>query len=158
MGFAHRSDPFSQPSGSSTVAKKLSGSSSFLLLKASSSCLFLVFLKRPSRHGRDQKTFSAGPRSFSSKRVVVPRKQFCPESNPFLTHDTVESPAKICSSCTLNSHESRRLQSDRRDLVQPRPWLTTALTKSFLLRRQLHSTGQTIVRSFGSQFLLRSSH
>ena len=49
---------------------------------------------RPSRHRRDQKTFSAGPRSFNSKELWFPEACGLQESNPFLTRGTVESPAK----------------------------------------------------------------
>ena len=115
-GLARRGDPFSQPSGSSAfLADALAGlirterSGRDVSCPAPSGSVFLVsrsittrarFGKRvrspalrPSRHRRDQKTFSAGPRSFNSKECGS-RKLLPPGSNPFLTRGTVESPAK----------------------------------------------------------------
>jgi hypothetical protein len=94
-GLARRGDPFSQPSGSSAfLADALAGlirterSGPDVSCPAPSGSVFLVnrsittrvgFGKRvrspalrPSRHRRDQKTFSAGPRSFNSKELWFP--------------------------------------------------------------------------------------
>ncbi len=48
----------------------------------------------PSRHRRDQKTFSAGPRSFTGQEFWFPESSRLPRANLFLTRGTVESSAK----------------------------------------------------------------
>jgi len=97
VGCAHRDDPFSQPSGSSAFWADVLAESNFepkgadrtspALLPPARFSWSTVLLPhalvlgkrvrsptlRPSRHRRDQKTFSAGPRSFNSKVLWFPR-------------------------------------------------------------------------------------
>ena len=142
---APRGDPFSQPSGSSAFWIG-AGFPIFRTERSVPDCsrpcsLRLGFLGqpfyyqtrcfwqarapilRPSRHKRDQKTFSAGPRSFNSKELWFPGNSLgLPGANPFLTRGTVESPAKCLElKRTAASNQTVGL------FVQPLCWLTAAL-------------------------------
>ena len=81
---------------------------------------------RPSRHWRDQKTFSAGPRSFSSKEVWVP-------GNPSQVQPVSDSrhgriACKVSLSCTLlNPKRAATSNQSTGLLVQPLSWLAAAL-------------------------------
>jgi hypothetical protein len=73
-----------------------------------------------------QKTFSAGPCSFSAKEFWFPGTLARPRSNPFLTHDTVESPANF--SAPLSKEQRAAASNQPRGIkVQPLRWLTAAL-------------------------------
>ena len=75
-----------------------------------------------------QKTFSAGPCSFSFKELWFAEASRPPASNLPLTHGTVESLSKLFS--TVKGLEERgRLQSVPRAFTNPFLWLTTALLK-----------------------------
>jgi hypothetical protein len=66
---------------------------------------------RPSRHRRDQKTFSAGPRSFSAKEFWF-RKGSTLLVQPVADSRYGRIAGKVSGSCSmLNLTESRRLQS-----------------------------------------------
>ena len=90
----HRGDPFSHPSGSSAVDKN-SSVLSFLYIKNFFVFVFLAIDLRPSR-------FSGTRKPSVPVRVHSVRESFgftdsrcqAPASNPLLTRDTVESPAK----------------------------------------------------------------
>jgi len=84
-----------------------------------------LFFRRPSRRWQDQKTFSVGPRSFNIKELWFPVTGCASGSNPFLTRDTIESPAKILRAAPYIFRESRRFQSNRRASA-PTPSLANA--------------------------------
>jgi hypothetical protein len=104
----------------------------FFILQLLRLCLSLLlsFLQAPIPLQQDQKTFSVGPRSLRIKELWFPGTGCCPGSNPFLTRDTIESPAKILFELHSNLSESRRFQSVNMVEVQPLRWLAAALEKS----------------------------
>ena len=71
--------------------------------------------RRPSRHRRDQKTFSAGPRSFNSKELWFPGSVTASGVQPVADSRHGRIACKVSLSCTkINLKESRRLQSNHR--------------------------------------------
>jgi hypothetical protein len=147
VGRAQRGDPFSQPSGSSACWADVLTASTFepkgadqiapaLLPPARfswSGMLLpdaLVFDKRagsparrPSRHRRDQKTFSAGPRSFNTKELWFPGNSSASGVQPVCDSRHGRIACKVSLSCTnIYCKESSRLQSNHRDLC-PTPLL-----------------------------------
>jgi len=72
---------------------------------------------RPSRQGRDQKTFSAGPRSFNSKELWFPESRTASGVQPVCDSRHGRIACKVSLSCTNSKRkESRRLQSNHRAL------------------------------------------
>ena len=154
MGWAHRGDPFSQPSGSSAfLADALAGlirterSGPDVSCPAPSGSVFLVnrsittrvgFGKRvrspalrPSRHRRDQKTFSAGPRSFNSKELWFPGSIPASGVQPVSDSRHGRITCKAYLSCVkIKGKESRRLQSNHRALG-PTPFLAGGGSQKF---------------------------
>ena len=72
---------------------------------------------RPSRHQRDQKTFSAGPCSFNSKELWFPESIAASGVQPVADSRHGRIACKVSLSCTnIYLQESRRLQSNHRAL------------------------------------------
>jgi hypothetical protein len=79
--------------------------------------------RRPSRHRRDQKTFSAGPRSFNSKELWFPGSIPASGGQPVSDSRHGRITCKAYLSCiNIKLKESRRLQSTHRALG-PTPFL-----------------------------------
>jgi hypothetical protein len=77
--------------------------------------------RRPSRHRRDQKTFSAGPRSFSSKELWFPERMTASGVQPVCDSRHGRIACKVSLSCTNSKcKENRRLQSVHRALSPTR--------------------------------------
>ena len=101
----------------------------FLLLKASSSLSFLQLNRAPDPLLRVQKTFSAGPCSFSCGELWF--RWLAPASNPFVTHGPVESPAKCFSAVHCMIERSATASNQSGGLfTNPFTWLTAALLNS----------------------------
>ena len=155
MGPAHRGDPFSQPYGSSAFSADAlaglnfepKGAERMAPAPAPSGSVFLVnrsptthagFVKRarspalrPSRQGRDQKTFSAGPRSFNCKELWFPGSIFASGVQPVSDSRHGRIACKVSLSCTnISRKESSRLQSIHRALG-PTPFLAGGCSQNY---------------------------
>jgi hypothetical protein len=82
---------------------------------------------RPSRHRRDQKTFSAGPRSFSTKEFWFPGSISAPQAQPVVDsrHGRI-----TCETAFLPLSKEQRAAPSNQNIglkVQPLSWLRAAL-------------------------------
>ena len=150
-----RGDPFSHPSGSSVFLERCLQPqfrtersrpdvsdlpparfswSSFFTRAAPKGQAARALLLRPTPVFRDPENFQCRAAFIQHQESLVSRQLYrLPRSNPFLTHGTVESPAKCVLCHHLKVRRAAASNQPRGLKVQPLCWLAAALKNQFFI-------------------------